>query len=64
MKKTAKDVKVGDLITIAGEKLSVISVEISDIGKQGKRKCRIEAQKSNGEKVIIIRPEDYPFMSA
>ena len=61
MKKKASEVKPGQTITIAGEEFQVISIETSDIGKQGKRKCRIEAQKANGEKVIIIRPEDYPF---
>jgi len=64
MKKKAREIKQGDTITIATEKLKVISVEISDISKQGKKKCRIEAQKVNGEKVVIIRPEDYPFESS
>ncbi|MBX4196776.1 hypothetical protein KW805_04275 [Candidatus Pacearchaeota archaeon] len=57
----AKDLKKGDSISIGGEKLVVESVEISDIGKQGTQKCRIEAKKKNNEKVIIIRPSDYPF---
>ena len=61
MKKLAKELKKGDSIVIAGEKLSINSVENSDIGKQGTSKCRIEAKKQNGEKIVIIRPADYPF---
>lgn len=61
MKKKAKDLKKGDKISIGGEKLEVSSIEISGIGKQGTQKCRIEALKSNGEKIVIIRPSDYPL---
>ena len=57
----AQDVKKGINIIIGGEKLIVESIEISDIGKQGTKKCRIEARKNNGERVVIIRPADYPF---
>ncbi|MBS3089922.1 hypothetical protein J4461_03530 [Candidatus Pacearchaeota archaeon] len=64
MKKNASDFKPGDTIVIGGEKLKVIGVEISDIGKQGTKKCRIEAQKQNEEKIVIIRPADYPFESS
>lgn len=64
MKKIAKEIKAGDTLIIAGEKLKVASVESSDIGKQGTQKCRIEAKKANGEKVAIIRPADYPFNTA
>lgn len=60
MKKKASELKVGDKISIAGEELKVLVVEVSDIGKQGTKKCRIEASKKNGEKVVIIRPADYP----
>ena len=35
--------------------------EISEIGKQGLRKCRIVAVTEDEEKIIIIRPEDYPI---
>ena len=61
MKKKVQDVKAGDTIIIGGEKLKVIGIEISDIGKQGTKKVRIEAQKKNGEKMAIIRPADYPI---
>jgi len=61
MKKLAKDVKKGDKILLAGQICILEAVEISDIGKQGKRKVRIVAVTSKGERVIIIRPEDYPF---
>ena len=59
--KKAKDLKKGDLILIGGEKLKIDSIEISDIGKQGTKKCRIVTLKNNGERVVIIRPADYPF---
>jgi len=61
MKKLSKDLKVGDKIMLAGQKCSVLSIELSDIGKQGKRKVRIEVLSEKNEKIIIIRPEDYPF---
>jgi len=61
MKKLAKDLKAGDKIMLAGQKCNVLSIEISDIGKQGKRKVRIEVLSEKNEKIIIIRPEDYPF---
>ena len=60
MKKQAKDVKKGDKIKIADRFLLVEEIEISDIGKQGKRKVRIVASDEKEEKTIIIRPEDYP----
>lgn len=59
--KKAKDLKQGNTIIVGGEKLIINSVEISDIGKQGTQKVRIEAKKANGEGVIVIRPSDYPF---
>ena len=61
MKKQAKDLIKGDRIIVGGEELIVESIELSEIGKQGTRKCRIEAVKKDGEKVVIIRPSDYPF---
>lgn len=61
MKKQAKDLKVGNNIIIAGQKSLIEEIEISDIGKHGKRKVRIVALTPNRERIIIIRPEDYPF---
>ncbi|MBI2448949.1 hypothetical protein HYV49_01495 [Candidatus Pacearchaeota archaeon] len=61
MKKLARDLKKGDRINLAGEVCVIENIEISDIGKHGKRKVRIEARKQNKELVVIIRPEDYPF---
>jgi translation elongation factor P/translation initiation factor 5A len=61
MKKQAKDIKKGEKISIAGQTCLVNDIEISEIGKQGKRKCRIEALTEKQEKIVIIRPEDYPF---
>jgi len=61
MKKTADKLKKGDNISLGGEKLEVESLEISDVGKQGVKKCRIVALKSNKERIVIIRPSNYPF---
>jgi translation elongation factor P/translation initiation factor 5A len=61
MKKKASEIKQGDSIVIGGEKLIVVAVELSDIGKQGTQKCRIEATKSSGEKIVLVRPADYPI---
>ena len=62
MKKKAKDLKRGDEINIAGQVRIIEEIEISDIGKHGKRKVRIVALSPKGEKMVIIRPEDYPFI--
>jgi len=61
MNKQAKELRKGDKINIADQTCLVDEIEISDIGKQGKRKVRIAATTSKGEKIVIIRPEDYPF---
>ena len=68
MKKKAKDLKKGDKIKIAGKLVVIEEIEFSEIAgkgsmqdKQGKRKCRIEARTSEGERVVVIRPDEYPF---
>ncbi|MBU3907284.1 MAG: hypothetical protein KKA64_03460 [Nanoarchaeota archaeon] len=63
MKKQAKELKKGDKINLAGKTCLVEAIEISDIGKHGKRKVRIVAVTDSNEKITIIRPEDYPFDS-
>ncbi|MCK5616893.1 hypothetical protein KAR91_84305 [Candidatus Pacearchaeota archaeon] len=60
MKKQAKDLEVNDEISIFGKIGKIEKVETSDIGKQGKKKVRIEL-KVGEEKTVLIRPEDYPF---
>lgn len=60
MKKSASEVKVGESIMVGGAPMKVLSVETSDLGKQGAKKTRIEAQNDKGEKTAIIRPADYP----
>ena len=62
--KKAIELKVGESIVVGGEKLIIESLEVSDIGKQGTKKVRLSAKKTNGEKIVIIRPEDYPFNTA
>lgn len=61
MKKKAKELKKGDRIVLAGSDFSIDEVEISDIGKQGTQKCRIVAVNVRGEKVVVIRPSEFPF---
>jgi len=64
MKKQAKEFKTGDFVKIANHECIIENIEISNIGKAGKRKVRIEAKTNSGEKIVIIRPEDYPMDSA
>lgn len=61
MKKPAKEIKKGDKIKIAGKEFTVEEIEISDISKQGTKKCRMVAKPEEGEKMVLIRPEDYPL---
>lgn len=61
MKKLAKDLQKGDKILIAGQECTVEDIEISEIGKHGKRKVRIEAVTQKQERIVIIRLEDFPF---
>ena len=63
-KKKAIEIKKDDTIKIAGEELLVEEVEVSDMGKQGTKKVRFVAKKKNGEKIVLIRPEEYPIESA
>ena len=63
MKKISKDLKKGDIIILSGREFIIENIEFSEIGKQGTRKCRIEAKTKEGEKIVVIRPEDYPFDS-
>ena len=61
MKKKASEIKNGETLIIGGDKVIVQEIELSDVGKQGTKKCRIVARKQNGENVVIIRPADYPL---
>jgi translation elongation factor P/translation initiation factor 5A len=64
MKKQAKDLKKQDKILIADQQCIVQNIELSDIGKQGKRKCRIVVKTPKNEDLIVIRPEDFPIDTA
>ena len=50
----AKDLKQGDKIIFDNQKLTILSVEVSKIGKHGKAKCRLEASDENNEKKVFI----------
>lgn len=60
MKKKAKELTKGQKIKILDKIWIVDNIEVSEIGKQGSSKCRLELS-SNGEKLAIIRPSEYPF---
>ena len=60
MKKKAKELKSGDKVKILGKIWIVEGIETSDIGKQGASKTRLELE-SEGKKMVIIRPSEYPF---
>lgn len=61
MKKKASEVRAGDLLIVGGERLKVLTFEMSETSKQGAKKCRLEAQRASGERVVFIRPADYPL---
>ena len=61
MRKQAKELVKGDKIKIAEQECLIDEIETSDIGKQGKRKVRIVATNSANEKIVVVRPDDYPF---
>lgn len=61
MKKPAGQLKKGDKIILANQEYIIEELEMSDIGKQGTKKVRIVAFSPRKEKMILIRPEDYPF---
>jgi len=61
MRKQADKLKIGDLVKLGEEIVRVTKVEFSDIGKHGKRKCRLEVKTKKGEKLVIIRPSDFVF---
>lgn len=54
-KKKASEIKQGDIIIIYGEKAIVKKIETSGKGiKQGKIKCRIEAESLTEKKPVVI----------
>lgn len=61
MKKKAGDLVKGDRLIVGDEVVIVEAIEISEMSKQGSKKCRIEAIRANGERMILVRPTDYPL---
>lgn len=61
MKKKASELKKAERVKIAGKAGIIEEIEISDIGKQGTKKVRLVVKIDDGEKVTLIRPENYPF---
>ncbi len=53
--KKASELKEGDIILVYGDKAVVKKIETSGKGiKQGKVKCRIEAESMKDNKLIVI----------
>jgi len=56
MKKQFGELKVEEKIKVFGELLEVKKIELSEKGvKQGRTKCRVEAENEKGEIKVIIR---------
>ncbi len=51
--KAVKDLKEGDTIIFDGQEYQVKKLEISNVGKFGNRKCRVELTGKPGNKIII-----------
>jgi len=49
------DLKKGDKLKVEGEEYVVEKVIVSDVGKHGDKKARIEAKDSEGKLRIFIR---------
>jgi len=60
MQKKVEELKKGEKVKLADQIGVVEEIELSDIGKQGKAKCRLVISFKN-EKITIIRPEGYPI---
>jgi len=61
MKKKAEQLKKGDNLLLLEKIVVVEATEVSDIGKPGVKKCRLELKTDDGAKIIVVRPADYPF---
>ena len=61
MEKKASHLVKGDIVIISEQKCTVDKVEVSDVGKQGTKKVRFEAIDPKGERIILVRPENYPI---
>ena len=57
----AKDLKKREIVLVAGKRCKIIEIEISDIAKHGKSKVRLEILTPEEEKLVIIRPADFPM---
>lgn len=58
-RKKASELKKGDQVMLDGSLSKIISIEVSDLGKHGTKKCRIVAQDaSSGEMKVVIKPAD------
>ena len=60
VKKEAGKLKVGEKVKLPDGNATVKKIELSNIGKHGTAKCRIEALSDKGELKILIRPSNYP----
>ena len=58
MEKELKDLKPGERINFEGNNYTVKEVEVSNIGKHGRSKCRLVVIASNKEEKILVRLSD------
>ena len=65
MKVKVKDLQVGNKVLIEGKEHKITRFEMSNIGKQGSSKCRIEATDPSGANKIYIKlsEEDIELLS-
>ncbi|MDD5254400.1 MAG: hypothetical protein PHG05_04895 [Candidatus Nanoarchaeia archaeon] len=58
MEKELKDLKPGEKINFEGNTYIVKEIEVSNIGKHGRSKCRLIVISSNKEEKILVRLSD------
>lgn len=58
MEKQLKDLKPGEKIRFEDNDYTVKSVEVSNIGKHGRSKCRLVVLTKNKEEKVLVRLSD------
>ncbi|MDD5331719.1 MAG: hypothetical protein PHE43_02775 [Candidatus Nanoarchaeia archaeon] len=58
MEKELKDLKPGEKINLEGNNYIVKEIEVSNIGKHGRSKCRLVVITSKKEEKILVRLSD------
>lgn len=58
MEKQLKDLKPGEKIKFEDNEYTVKSVEVSNVGKHGRSKCRLVVLTKNKEEKVLVRLSD------